>query len=339
MTKKREAWIDHIKVFACILVAVGHLVQSMAASGVIGPADWAIWLNNTLYFFHVPLFFLCSGYVYQKFSRVDSWSTWGRNVFKKAVSLGIPYFTFSLASWLLKAVFSDAVNLQNEGLIRTLFLEPAPPYWFLYVLFLIFLLVPTLRSAAMGYGLLAVALGLKMLRIFAGELPVYGLDQLCQFLFWFVAGMVTARGNVARRLYSRGCRWTGWALAAAFLALSTVTYLGSAMVDLLMGLLGCTAVVLIFGSMEGRHRGWDFMARYTMPIFLMHTIFAAGLRSVLFKLGLHQAAVQIPLGLLISFVGPILAAVVMGKLRPLDIFLYPGKYIRLTNGAANGKER
>ena len=30
------------------------------------------WFNTMIYYFHVPLFFICSGYLYQKYSRVNN---------------------------------------------------------------------------------------------------------------------------------------------------------------------------------------------------------------------------------------------------------------------------
>ena len=68
---------------------------------------------------------------------------------------------------------------------------------------------------------------------------------------------------------------------------------------------------------------------YTMPIFLMHTIFAASIRVVLMKIGVHSAVIHVVIGLAISFVGPIIAAEIMKRFRWMEIFLYPGKYIKL----------
>jgi len=70
-------------------------------------------------------------------------------------------------------------------------------------------------------------------------------------------------------------------------------------------------------------------AKWTMPVFLMHTIFAAPVRIVLLKLHVDNIAIHIALGLLASFIGPILAAKVAGKSKWLDVWIYPGKYIRL----------
>lgn len=73
---------------------------------------------------------------------------------------------------------------------------------------------------------------------------------------------------------------------------------------------------------------WHELAKHTMPIFLMHTLFAAPLRSVLLKIDVMNATIHVVLGLTISFVGPIIAAWVMKKTKWLEFFLYPNKFIR-----------
>lgn len=121
MNNKREVWIDYIKVFACILVALGHFFQSMVAADILPETELHQWFNTTIYYFHVPMFFICSGYLYQKYSCVDSIGAWKNNVIKKAITLGVPYFVFSFATWLLKTVFSGSVNGQIGGLGDTFF--------------------------------------------------------------------------------------------------------------------------------------------------------------------------------------------------------------------------
>ena len=96
-------------------------------------------------------------------------------------------------------------------------------------------------------------------------------------------------------------------------------------VGFLLGLVACVGVVMMFHKAKNT----TYLARYTMPIFLMHTIFAAPLRSLLLKMGIGSAAIHVVLGLAISFVGPIIAAIVMSKVKYFDFFLYPGKYIKI----------
>lgn len=97
-----------------------------------------------------------------------------------------------------------------------------------------------------------------------------------------------------------------------------------------MGLLACVAVISMVADYEDKFGKYmDFLAKYTMPIFLMHTLFAAPMRSLLLKIGIENAVVYIVLGLGISFAGPIIAAWVMKKTKWLEFFLYPNKIIKM----------
>ena len=158
MEKRRELWVDYIKVFACVLVVLGHFFQSMTKADILPANDLYGWFNTTIYYFHVPLFFICSGYLYQKLSKVDSFDSWKRNVLKKLIALGIPYFTFSTVTWVLKTVFSSSVNDQLGGIGETLFLNPTSPYWYLYCLFFIVLVTPTIvgKKSAIAIGIFAI---------------------------------------------------------------------------------------------------------------------------------------------------------------------------------------
>ena len=166
--KTREKWVDDVKVIACILVVLGHFFQSMVKASIMPENDLYKWFNTTIYYFHVPLFFICSGYLYQKYSKVNSVDGWYRNVTKKAVALGVPYVTFSTATWVLKNVFSGSVNNQIGGLGDTLLFPPASPYWYLYALFFIFLLTPTFKSVKMVVGGLIVAIAMKTIALNGG---------------------------------------------------------------------------------------------------------------------------------------------------------------------------
>ena len=61
----------------------------------------------------------------------------------------------------------------------------------------------------------------------------------------------------------------------------------------------------------------------------MHTIFAAGIRVILFKLGITQWYIHIPVGIIATFAGPVIAAFIMNKTKYLEFFIYPLKLIKL----------
>lgn len=327
--RTREKWVDDVKVIACILVVLGHFFQSMTKANIVPENNLYGWFNTTIYYFHVPLFFICSGYLYQKYSKVNSVDGWFRNVVKKALALGVPYATFTTATWVLKKMFSSSVNDQIGGLGDTLLLHPTAPYWYLYALFFIFLVTPTfssVKAAAVG---LIVALAAKVLILTGGGgYSVYAISTVLSNEIWFVLGMSICAFNVQLK----GRKVKGTIFGMLFIILSIVVYtveIGSSVISFAMGLLACVAVILIVAGFEEKFgRGMDFLAKYTMPIFLMHTLFAAPLRSILMKIGIENAVIHVVLGLVISFAGPIIAAWIMKKTKWLEFFLYPNKFIR-----------
>ena len=326
--RTREKWVDDVKVIACILVVLGHFFQSMTKANILPENNLYGWFNTTIYYFHVPLFFICSGYLYQKYGKVNSAGSWCKNVAKKALALGVPYATFTTATWVLKKVFSSSVNDQIGGLGDTLFFHPTAPYWYLYALFFIFLVTPTfssVKAAAVG---LIVALAAKVLILTGGGYSVYAVSTVLSNEIWFVLGMSICAFNV--RL--KGRKVKGTIFGMLFIILSIVVYtveIGSSVISFAMGLLACVAVILMAAGFEEKFgRGMDFLAKYTMPIFLMHTLFAAPMRSILMKIGIENAVIHVVLGLGISFAGPIMAACIMKKTKWLEFFLYPNKFIR-----------
>lgn len=303
----------------------------MTKANILPENNMYKWFNTTIYYFHVPLFFICSGYLYQKYSKVTSVGSWYRNVAKKVLALGVPYATFTTATWVLKKVFSSSVNDQIGGLRETLFLHPTAPYWYLYALFFIFLVTPTFNSVKAAAVGLVVALAAKGLILTGGGYGVYAVSTVLSNEIWFVLGMSICVFNVQLK----GRRIQGAIYGVLFMILSVVVYkakISGGVIPFAMGLLACVAVILMVVGVERRFgRGMDFLAKYTMPIFLMHTLFAAPMRSVLLKLGIGSSVIHVVLGLGISFVGPIIAAWIMKKTKWLEFFLYPNKFVKIRN--------
>lgn len=333
ISKQREIWIDNVKVVACVLVVIGHFFMSMVTAGILSGSDLYQWARKTIYYFHVPLFFICSGYLYQKRCVVNDIHSWRKNVVKKLLHLGIPYFIFSFITWLLKTMFSGSVNTEIGGLFDTLFLHPTSPYWYLYALFFLFLMTPTFKNQIVAYFGLAVALGLKFFGIIGGVLPT-GISYVLGNEIWFVIGMCMSmfewKQYLGRRVAMRSA-----GIFILFIVLSVLAYkagVQNGFVSLLLGLMACLSIITWFAARYANGKqtvAFGFLARYTMPIFLMHTLFAAPFRILLLKVDIHNAVVHVVVGIGVSFIGPIIAAEVMRKSKWLEFFLYPGKFIKV----------
>lgn len=333
-TRQRQIWIDNIKVIACVLVVLGHFFQSMTKSNIIAESTLYNWFNQTIYTFHVPLFFICSGYLYQTFSKVNSFSTWKSNILKKLLDLGVPFLTFTTITWVLKTVFSSQVNSKADSLLYSFFVEPIPPYWFLLSLLIMFFLTPTFEKKNSKSVFLIFALALKLFIIFFNFIKIPVILQFLGNYFWFAAGIKLTDFDLAA-IFKKKSTLIGAAIAfSAFLVCSIFIFTNNIyneLIDFALGLVACLSIIGLIGYFYSSNKQtllFGKLAKYTMPIFLMHTIFAATLRAVLLKLSITNFAVHIILGLLISFFGPIIAAIILNKTKYLEFFLYPRQTIK-----------
>lgn len=332
--KQREIWVDNVKVVACILVVLGHFFQSMTKAGILPANDLYKWFDQTIYYFHVPLFFICSGYLYQKFSDVKSIHSWTKNVLKKLLVLGVPYLTFSFTTWLLKTIFSSSVNDEVGGLSDTLLLHPTSPYWYLYALLFLFAITPTFENRRMAQIALILAVAFKVVSWAWGTPRIQAISYILTNEIWFVIGMCFSVYNFKNNLIQKSIL-RPIATSVVFLFLSIWVYaqgIECSLISFLLGLLACFSVVTLIEKLYESNRQsviFGYLAKYTMPIFLMHTLFAAPLRTALFKLGVKDAAVHIVIGISISFVGPIVAAKIMKEMKWPEFFLYPGKFVKI----------
>ena len=333
-THKREQWVDYVKLFACILVVLGHFAQSMTLAQLADESRFYLWFNDTIYLFHVPLFFICSGYLYAKYSTVRDFKSYKNNIAKKALDLGVPYFSFSLITWVMKSLAASSVNLPVDSLAKSLFINPIAPYWFLLSLFLMFLITPTVSNKKEGTLLIIITIVFRLSLIFiSGKIPTF-LAQLLNNYIWFALGMCFALIKTEALFNSVKAFSFSIAGISLFIAGTILIQhfdLNSNALDFILGLIMCCAVIVFIGFLCRKNKKikiLDFSAKYTMPIFLMHTIFAAAVRILLLKLSVTNIGLHILFGLTAGFAGPIIAAVIMNKTKYLEFFIYPRRVIK-----------
>ena len=324
----RERWVDNVKALACALVVLGHFSQSMVKAGIVAPDDVYAWFQMTIYTFHVPLFFICSGYLYQRYTTVDSLDSWWGNVKKKLIVLGVPYVVFTIATLALKVLAGDGANSPASSIFVTLLLDPTAPYWYLYTLFFLFALTPTAQNKRHALLMLLMALALKMGSLFGAVegLPFF-IKSVTSNGIWFAAGICLSSLNMRERLGTNAVK-----VGTLFLPLSIWAYAfcDSPILEFIIGCLACAFVVscALNCPCNGHLQGvFDCCARYTMPVYLMHTIFAAGMRVALIRLGVSSSVLHVILGITVSFIGPAMAMIILSHLKPLDFIVYPNLYI------------
>lgn len=334
--KYREIWVDYVKVIAFTLVALGHFYQSMVKSNIIPVNDLYIWFNHTIYLFHVPLFFICSGYLYKKYSKFDNFSGWVKNIKKKAFILGIPYVVFSSITYILKKIFSNDVNAGvQHGYLETLLLFPIAPYWYLYALFFMYVIthykyiVKCKENELLILCIIAVFFRLAYNMDLVPDIEL--LNYISSEYVYFIIGIMMAGFDVEKiidtfhiLIMKLNYIWM------IFVALSFYIFYYdlNKMIDFIIGMVAC--ICIVFGVMLrtkslGKNNVLDFLSQYIMPVFLLHTLCAASMRILLIKIGIVSIVPHVLIGLLFTFCGPIfIANILRGKLL-LEVFIYPEK--------------
>ncbi|AHF13657.1 hypothetical protein BARVI_03575 [Barnesiella viscericola DSM 18177] len=194
MEKRRDIAFDIAKGIGIVLMVIGHYIRSMLPSSIV--------FTRFIYHFHMPLFFLIAGFFYESSTRKESYGAFVWNKFQR---LMLPYF---ILSWVIIGV---KIGLDNylqvdhpvtlDTLYRVFYLPEAGYFlWFVYVLFLVFCIVPFFKPGKRLMVLSLIALGIA----FWNTAPSYCcINLVCRNLIFFVVGMWTARKVWLERLMNR----------------------------------------------------------------------------------------------------------------------------------------
>ena len=98
MDSKRIGWVDIARGIGIFLVVIGHVSQNP-------------YLGKVIYSFHMPLFFILSGYLYKNIKNLSL----KEFVRKKAKSILVPYFIFGIFTLLYWIIIERKIRNQTES--------------------------------------------------------------------------------------------------------------------------------------------------------------------------------------------------------------------------------
>jgi fucose 4-O-acetylase-like acetyltransferase len=146
------------KCIAIVLVVAGHY-RPLAA-----PAYWLV-LRDIIYKFHMPIFFMLSGYLFHHTLSRHNTSGFLHILTGKLKRLGLPYLTIALLFFGIKYFSQMFFSLEHPVNLATLWsvvVNPANSYmpllWYMYSLLLMYtILLAALRCTAKAYYIFALA--------------------------------------------------------------------------------------------------------------------------------------------------------------------------------------
>ena len=337
---RRYLWVDNLKLFACLLVVVGHLYMSIMAGGWISEDNILYcWPIQTVYTFHVPIFFVCSGFLYQ----VTAPNKWNikkhmENIMKKAIALGVPYVTFSAITLLLKNVFSADVNNSAPPFLKTLLIEPIAPYWYLYTLFLLFCLIPPVVGKRKRNTLVKVVIGTCFIKVIyvvwlADKAIPDLVAKVMTSALWFCIGMMLTEFPFKKSKTASVIAM--WSITSACF-FSYIVYgipNENRMIQFCFASVFTIAITYFFQSKEQYDSNGlvSYSVKYFMPVYVLHTIVAAGVRTLLLKIGITSGILDFIVGCAVSVFVPVVIYTIAERRWWLLFWFEPIKAMKLRN--------
>lgn len=329
---ERIQWIDYLKAFTCFLVVLGHLLQSLTKIGIDNHYNITNTIDTIIYLFHMPLFMCISGYLYLKTKKEFSWKNYKKFEMKKIINLSIPYFIFYILFILINILFSSSVNNPRsfEDLIN-MFNSPLAPYWFLYALLSIFIIVPILEKIFKNNKkyVFLVFIILKLLSIFV-KTNVYFIDSIMSWAIYFYLSIFFIKkekqqnSNIFINIIN-SMIYIIFGIIYSVYFYKIPEYINE-VIRLFFAIIGIYICINIFKNIK-KSKILDTFKKYTFQIYLMHTIFAAGIRIILLKLGITNYYIHLIFGLLASIYIPVLISIISEKNKYTNFFFYPVKTI------------
>ncbi|MGX5819028.1 acyltransferase family protein [Chitinophaga lutea] len=184
--KRRYSWIDYAKGIAIILVVYRHAAYGLMLSKV-HVEQWVVDVNNALYSFRMPLFFVLSGLFFMSSiqRRGVRWFSAGR-----FNNLLYPYIVWSVIQITLQILSGHYANSQRtmEDYLNII-IQPRKldQLWYLFALFNVSMLymVTSIALKFRGQWQLVISVGLLAIAPFVR--PYSGLyDIAIHYVFFFI---------------------------------------------------------------------------------------------------------------------------------------------------------
>lgn len=336
MSREREQWVDIGKGFAIVLVVLGHMFRGFTSANMYNNyTEYFRWIDFTIYSFHMPLFFMLSGYLYSKSSNITNIEQYKNMIVKKLLNLGVPYIVFSVLQTLITIILSSKTN--NSLNFYDLMLIPIKPiaqFWFLYTLIAIFILVPLIELILKNDNIVFL---LFLAFKFSGLFMHTGIKFFDNFLIWgfyFYCGKILLN-NFKSLLKSKFSMIFSILIYIilniyVFKMNNSNNLIINNIIDIILAISGC---IFSFGIIRIITKGIlskyiNFIGRKSFYIYLLHIIFCSGIRIVLVKLfKVDNFFIHTILGLLLGINVPILIAYWGENKVLIDFCFNPYKYV------------
>lgn len=310
-------WIA--KGIGIILVVIGHC--SIPGDQ---PAAWDE-LRKIIYAFHMPLFFLLSGFLYNSPKDSLSFDNYFSFIKKKSQRLLVPYCSITLLLLSIKYFAGFFVTLSHpitSDFYFYILFNPmggfATLMWFLYTLMIIFVLTPVLHFLLRKTWLL---LAVSVLFYFLPFPKLFCLNHVFHQLPFFVLGILLSENQQVTKKLDSAPTFIFSSLLFSFLYIFKASIPWPQLHVLTLGLIGAFATLSLSQLVSNRTKSTGNLGQilitigiYSSGVYLLHTLAMGPVRIAIIKIVPPQTPL---LFFFIAFV-----VVVAGVVAPILIQKY-----------------
>jgi fucose 4-O-acetylase-like acetyltransferase len=314
--KVRLAWVDYTKGISLFLVVFGHVLLGLVNANLIEESPVIILTWNSLYSFHVAVFFFISGIFLGGRAR-RSTRDFLQSMF---CTLAYPYLVWTILHCLIQSLMSRYTNSPYDlrDLWKLVYL-PTSQFWFLFTLLWISLIYFALSKIGFNAWLVLAAFILMAIAIPGLYQPSWSpLVLICRHGLYVALGATLYRiPSWARIPLTLSNAHACLVSIAGYLAIVVLTWMwppdpetGPATLPI-HAILGIVATISLASLLA--HRGWLDTVRiwgvYSLEIYVAHIIVSAGIRIFLSKaLRITDPTAHLLLGVFAGIYIPILIA-------------------------------
>jgi len=300
---KRIEWLDAAKGIAIALVVVGHTMRGLVHARIMDSNPTVDAIDCWIYAFHMPLFFFLSGRLVVR--SAEQYPT-PNFIFDRVATIAYPYFVWSIITILIKAILGPIPTTPRtlEDL-RLILDRPIEQFWFLYALFVLTVAFKLLYSNTLkSWPFLIVAIAIHpAAAIFSSDNPV--VISVRSFAIYFAAGAVIKSVH----FINVGSGLAGIVAAAGLAGAAGCVFLPSNMGPIFAatGILGACSLAVLLTRLNASS-GLQYLGRYSLEIFVAHTIASAGTRVALSHVGIAAPFFHLTIGIAAGLLGPLFLA-------------------------------
>lgn len=306
--RQRLVWADCLKGFVMLCVVLGHVAYGYEESGLYQSQKdllWTVMLGVGT--FHMPAFYLISGYMFS-LAYVPGGALRGGRLREQALNLAGIYVLYSLAMGAGKVVLSAFANTQMRWSdLLMIWAKTIPPYWYIYVLLFFYGALSLRRVRAMRSGAVFAVLFALSYVVHEGYLRLtdwFEIERVARYAVFFYAGYaIQQRGGLTKR-QSTAALVVGGAVA---LAQAVQLYLRRHLPSdspLQSPYALVISIFLLEAFRRSRTLGGSallaLIGRHCLEIFVLHCFFTSSLRPVLTRLGVKSAGLSMALNMSVS---------------------------------------